>query len=562
MQSIDGRLFWFWRLLAVTLAGLQAWDYRFQTFLGDCVSYFDMARTAYHGNPDVLINGTWCPLYPALIGLVFFLFNPPTLWVYLWVHALNVVLFLVTLGAFEFFFRQLVRQRLPVTDCPSGYTHIAGSTLLCASYLAFISMSLCFLGVNLDVPDMIVNACTFAAAGLLIKASVHQHWRDYAALGAVCAIGFLGKTVFGPLSVLVAFCITVQSCPIERKLRHLSAFVIVFLLLAAPFVIALSDKLGHFSLGEIGKITYAETIGQQYNSLHPQGAELKHPPAKIYSRPPVYYFDLPGGGTYSLCTYRTYWLDGAVIRFRPLNHLLVSTINILIYLLKFGLVLLAAILITQRITGRSAIPLRTLIRNYDLYLITLAGSFIFINGSLFMAPWAARYYCAFAIILTTLVLASLSYPQGQRGKRLRAFAVALICGFFAWSLTGTVVFDLQNGINSHADDAFIAAGLHDLGIKPQDKVAMLWYDDFLLKDKPYQVRNNGWAYLSDVRIVANIEEPQTFWSLSAPEQDKILDKLRSLGIRAVVVSPGYRPPSNQLGTFHRLGRSATFARLL
>lgn len=104
--------------------------------------------------------------------------------------------------------------------------------------------------------------------------------------------------------------------------RVLSACV-VFLLLAAPLIIALSIKTGRVTFSNAGRINYIWHVNG--NSLswshfpHWQpgigDGTPEHPAKKQFQAPVVYFFEPPSGGTYPMWYDPTYWWEGVSPRF-------------------------------------------------------------------------------------------------------------------------------------------------------------------------------------------------------------------------------------------------------
>src|SRR5947209_581540 len=84
------------------------------------------------------------------------------------------------------------------------------------------------------------------------------HLLNFATLGLVLGLGYLAKSFYFPMAfVFIATAWLASRAPRENLKRALAALV-VFLLLASPFVFALSKTKHRLTYGDVGKISYAQ----------------------------------------------------------------------------------------------------------------------------------------------------------------------------------------------------------------------------------------------------------------------------------------------------------------
>src|SRR5688572_33106716 len=98
------------RALLVLLAAFQAWTFRHMVS-PDGVAYLDLSDAVVTGRLGDLVSGYWSPLYAIAIGLVrlLVLWTPlgGPYWEFALIHVVNFGAFLLALGAFEWFLREL-----------------------------------------------------------------------------------------------------------------------------------------------------------------------------------------------------------------------------------------------------------------------------------------------------------------------------------------------------------------------------------------------------------------------------------------------------------------------
>src|SRR5207247_10530439 len=96
----------------------------------------------------------------------------------------------------------------------------------------------------------------------------------------------------------------------------------------------------------------------------------------------------------------------------------------------------------------------------------------------------------------------------------------------------------------------VAEGLHQMGVGPGDKVAVIG-DSF----RAY------WAHLLALHVVAEIrpEDANTFWAADPAKQKVAIDTLARTGARAIVTE---NPPLRADPTWQKIGSTDYYAYLL
>src|SRR5437867_12791219 len=97
-----------WALL-IAAAALEAYGQRF-AMSPDGMSYLDLSDAIVQGRWAGLVNAYWSPLYPVLIGVVRLMTGVGPEREFVAVHALNFVLFVGMVAAFDWMLTGLVRR--------------------------------------------------------------------------------------------------------------------------------------------------------------------------------------------------------------------------------------------------------------------------------------------------------------------------------------------------------------------------------------------------------------------------------------------------------------------
>src|SRR5688572_21634939 len=252
------------RLMALILGGLHTWAAITSYSINpDGIVYLDMGEAYLRGDWEMAINAYWSPFYSWLLGLGLNLLHPPMQWEFAVVQLVNFLLYLIALGCFTFFWRQLMqyqrnKAKLGFYGGPVMLPEWAWLTL---GYSLFIWTSLSLIEVWSVTPDMCVAALVYLAAGLMIRIRGGcTTRRTFALLGLILGLAYLSKAIMFPLT-FVFLGVNLFSGGNFRRGGQLTllAFV-VFVLVAGPFIMALSAAKGRLTFGDSGKLNYARYV--------------------------------------------------------------------------------------------------------------------------------------------------------------------------------------------------------------------------------------------------------------------------------------------------------------
>src|SRR5262249_15153789 len=162
----------------------------------------------------------------------------------------------------------------------------------------FLWASVAWLTPALMTPDLCVAACAYVATAILMR--IHRGlgtWPGYFLLGAVLGLGFLAKAFMFLVGWAFLACALFAAQSVSRALLPTEASAAIFLLIAAPQILALSHVKGRWTFSDSGRLNYAwfvDRIPAMYweGGPPPAGTPL-HPPRQLVDHPRVFEFVSP-----------------------------------------------------------------------------------------------------------------------------------------------------------------------------------------------------------------------------------------------------------------------------
>ncbi len=401
---------------ALVLAALaQAWVFR-HSVNPDGISYLDLSDAVVTGRFGDIVNGYWSPLYPTLIGLVRAILPTPLdspYWEFAVVHVVNVIGFILALGAFERFLGALDESGIAWGQRP-----FATPIGLASAYALFGVAALSMISAEGSIPDLLLCAALFAAFACILRLRLRGRAasvRTAVALGVALALGALAKSFVFPLALVVLITLGIVNWRHDRGRASLIAGA-VFAIACGPWVFALSRSLGHFSTGETGALNYAWYVN------HKQPPNTGVMPALVRPRAPLpldgvgILAPAPARGTNPLWLEPAHWhrdirptfsIGQQWVRIRP---------NLLYYV---GI--LAPVLFSVLVVGFGAEwrDLRTTLARGAVVLVPSLAAF----GAYAMVYATSRYVAPF--LAASLLTLGAAFPAEAR---LRAGRMALSAG--------------------------------------------------------------------------------------------------------------------------------------
>ena len=542
-----------WSVTAV--AGLlQALSLRF-SISGDGNSYLDVASAYLRGDFGNAINAYWSPLYSWLIALVLWIFKPGGYWESTILHLLDFAGLLAALWAFEFFFRAFLaaKARFAPQDRDDSHPKLSLLAWWVLGYGLFFSAMLEVLTMLSTSPDSWVCAVTFLASGLILKISTREGgFGHFAALGVVLGLAYLTKTFYFPLAFVFMATAWLASRAPRKNVAGAVMALVMFTLVAGPFVFALSRAKHRFTYGDVGKIAYAEFMDRIQEPMFWEGGDgsgtPKHPARIILSSPLVYEFAEPIAGSYPMWYDPSYWKDGIQPRFHAANEfrILRQSVGTLFLILLTQMEYAVGLAVLIFCNFRAPEWIRTAQRQWFLWLPAAAACLAFASVLV-----EGRYVASFLVILWLAAYTSSLCTPSAASKRV---ATAVVLG--ATLITGvkTLKFATSDAaaVSKQVNESWEAAQkLKEMGIQPGDRVALIGV-----------VAEQHFLRLADIKGVAELRcaDEREFWTGDQKLQVSVFEAFSRTGAKFVVAV--HAPITVVKEGWTRLGNTDYYARPL
>ncbi|MGB7522393.1 MAG: hypothetical protein WA896_22410 [Spirulinaceae cyanobacterium] len=517
-------------LLTLLLGGIQAWNHRYNLSTGDAVSYLDIGDAYWRGNFSAAINDYFSPLYCWILGFFIKVISPGIYWEFLTVKIAN--LFILSCGflAFSFFLKEFIYYYEAKVNQgeTKKYLQIPQWIWLILGYSLFIWSSLQWIGVDNDTPDMCVATITYLAAGLILKIYTRSDsWYNFLFLGVTLGVGYLAKAIMFPMALIFLgtcfFCIG----SLRRTWGRIILATLIFIVVAGPFIFAISQKSGSFTFGSAGKLNYAWNISHNIGGHHWQGKPSgsgtpQHPTRVIFAEPTVYEFATPIAGTYPPWHDPSYWNAGLQPKPNLPRQIAEVVSHSWEYYQIFGKYLLFGYLIFIIASGNFWVQGRELLKNWPLYIPACAGL-----GALLLVHVRPRLIASFVVLLFAAVFGSLRLPNNPQVKR---FVIGITLGVCLLTLSSLSNISDIAGEPIHWK---IAQGLEKLGVTNGEQIAIL--------GKYGDGSSYYWARLAKVKIVVEIPEIASFWDADSTTQKQIYQEVKDAGAKLIVQEVGTKP---------------------
>ena len=539
------------RVLAIGLGALHVYAaIQSQSMNADGITYLDIGDAYFRADWANAINPVWSPLYSWILGFANFVIRPSMQWEFAVVHLVNFIIYLITLGSFEFMWKR-VRTRETSNESyaiPDFWWWTLG-------YLLFIWVSLCLIEIWAVTPDILMAAFVFLAAGLIgqIRAGEENYW-SFLSLGLILGFGYLSKSFMFSISIVfLAITWIVQ----KRLWRRILLSASIFLLVSLPFILLISAKKGKFTIGESGTVTYLRYANgmpfPHWQGDPERGIALTHPSRIIHQSPFVYEFEGPMRGTYPISTDPSYWYEGVQPRFDIASLLARLVSSGLVYAELFfhqqG-ILVACIFALYIMRQGGKYTFQDALKRWILIIPSLIAFGLY--GTILVE---GRYVGAFILLFWSDILGNVRIPNVFTNERwLRVLSsiagLSLLANIILFNLDGFTRLNpsLQSSLDVVTDPAArpltVARTLQELGVKQGDKVGVIGY-----------AYDSFWARLARVRVVAEMLEADAdeFWRGDEVLHQSVLQAFANAGVDAVVAE--YVPGYTDLSDWHQVENS-------
>jgi hypothetical protein len=535
----------------------------------DVTSYFDLADQIQNRHWTWVVNGYWNPLYPALLAVARSVTHADVWHEMQAGRMLNVVTAIFVLLASVYFADSALRLSLSRTDPQAPEAGVArpprGVVLLAAVLITFW-LIVRNLSVSTVRPDLVLTfflIIAFSAVCHIVRAAKMYH---FVLLGAAFALAYLTKSVAFPVFVFTVLVLAVMGVRRRRYIAGVGLAVVIFGIVAGPYIFALSRRVHHFSTGESGGDNYAWYVDgaarfdQQAGESATKGKaidHLKHTSKELLINPPVYFYGDWMPGTEPQWFDPSYWNAGLTPHFalRPQISVLIGNVEMLARVCISNIQIFIPLAVLFFLGGRwlardwgssgfgpAALVAIALI---GLYLIVLlegryvAPSFlVLVAGAIAFAYIPAR----------SSVRVALSYSL------LALFAALVFTDIQSWMRSAREQKETEGtSLGAYNREIWTAAQslISDFGIKPGDTVAC--YGEGACRS------DLTWARLAraNIRTEVHVEQDDAVkdWA-QAQTNEAFYPALRGTGAKVLVgrFGPGTSAPA----PWRRLGRGDLF----
>jgi hypothetical protein len=552
--------------MAVVLGFFHVWADRHYLTNSDAMSYLDVAEAYLSRDWQGAINAYWSPLYSWVIAVALAIAKPSPYWKFATLHLVNFAIYLFALGSFGLFINEVVRRHRDLQGelHARGFLILPDWALLALGYSLFIWSTLFLITVQLESPDLLVAAFIFLASWILLRIRWQPlSWGSFALLGAVLGFGYLAKTIMLPMAVIFIVASTISIGNLRQAWPRILVTIALFVLVAGPFVFAISRAKGRLTFGDSGRLNYIWAINRvpfaHWQGKEPRSGEAKHPTRKIYEAPPVYEFGEPIGGTYPVWYDPTYWYEGARGHFdlsQQLRVLAQAAKSYYELFHKWGLQygLLVGFLSLYLLTPKRRLFLHGLRNQWNLLIPAIAGF-----GLYALVNVQGRYVASSIVLFwLTLFAAVRVHKEPDPHRYLNSVSIALVaCIVFTTvaSSSREVVVTSQSILfgedPSRHEQWQVAEGLRERGVTPNDRMAFIGHSFRAF-----------WAHLLGVKLVAEIPEANTlsFWEADASKRDQVINAFARTGAKALVAEKA--PPTTDLRGWQRIRQTNYYVYML
>ena len=536
--------------IALTAGFLQTWAARF-TITPDGTCYLDIASAYLRSDWHNAINSYWSPLFSWLLALALWVFHPSPYWESTLLHLVNFAGLIAALVCFEFFFSVFVRHERELSPSEPPESAVPEIVWWTLGYGLFLSTTLFLLPATDTSPDIWVSAFTYIIAGLILHIRVRGgSWHLFAILGFTLALAYLTKTFYFPITFVFLPAAWIAAGNLRHTARQAGLALMIFLVLAGPWIYVLSRSRHRFTFGDVGKLAYAIYAGgipQAFSWQGENGTGIpKHPVRRLLSHPRVFEFATPIGGTYPPAFDQPYWMEGARLRFNLHGQLsaLRQSFGTLFQIWQ-NQIEYAVLLLALFFAAASGIAWWNLFRRQAYLwlppLVACCGYAIVLVEFRYVAP--------FILLLWLAAISSLLYSRSEVPRRFLfalIFAVLCVTGLRAAKFAVTDSLSIRS--NHENVDWEVAQGLHHLGLQPGDSVAGL-----------SRVAEAQWARLAGLKIVAEIPlgDENVFWVADREGKQNIFRVLAGTGAKILITKDP--PPSAIKEGWIPLGNTSFYA---
>ncbi|MBN1353163.1 MAG: hypothetical protein JW994_00640 [Candidatus Omnitrophica bacterium] len=337
---------------------------------------------------------------------------------------------------------------------------------------------------------------------------------------------------------LAPLCIGIALILIRNLKKGLVLLLItltVFIAIVTPYVIAISNAWGRFTIGEQGPLNYAHFVNgvplYHWQGESPENGIIKNPTRKISRQHEIYEFGTPVGGTCPIHYDLAYWHDGLKINFNLKNQLFVLLENFAKIMSIPGILLiLYSILLFYLISGDKRVFVKGILQRW--YLMVIPALIVFMYLLILITT---RYIGSSIVILFLSIFSGMKIVDAKEYSRfanVTLISILIIINALTCYYLISEIYILNRDPNFMNHEQWeVALSLKQMGIKEGDKVGFIGSSP-----KEY------WARLAKVRITADMpymgDAGFKRYAISDPDVIRTFSKARVKAIVTKFVSNG------------------------
>jgi hypothetical protein len=513
-------------LCGLLLFALAETVYCRHTMQSDGISYLDMGDAILRGDWSMAVNAYWSPLYPFLQGLALKLLRPGAYSQFTVVHFVNLLIYVFAMASYDFLLRASLQVRRP--DADKGRQLLPPWAVFALGYTVFLWSSLSLITLERVSPDMLMAGFVYLAVAVLLQIWQRpaESWR-FAVLGIVLGFGYLAKAPMFLLAFLFFVVLWIVIGNWRRATLGVLIAGIAFLVVAGPWVIALSKAKGRLTFGDSGRINYVlmvngATPSWYFQNVGSGAGHYLHPVRRIFDAPPIYEFAGPIKGTIPVWYDPSYWAAGATPRLHLKRQLQVMHRYVMLYvqmLFSAQAALFVGVVVLFFLSG-SRYALRHITARWPIWLIGLAGL-----GMYSLVAVEMRYVAVFFTLLWVGLFSGLTVQKDRDNLRIVSVVTLAVVIAIVAPLAITASGQVMRSFHQRHVEWEVEEQLRGMGVRPGDRVGRIG-GRF----------GTDWARLLGVSVVAEIPRTNAkeFWSASPQLQNELIERFRRLGVTTLV----------------------------
>jgi hypothetical protein len=538
------------------------------------VSYFDISDAIRHHLWHSVVNAYFFPAYPALLLIGRAIFGFRMKYEFMAARMTDAIIqmfFIASSVVLVNSVRAVMRSRgIKIEE-------LIPTRTLCV-WAAVFAYIVAAQDVSDIRPDALVSAFMILTAASFLFAVAQNNLAAFAAAGLFGALGEWTKAIAFPFFVLCLLCVFLANVRRVRVLKGLAMTLLVFAVVAGPWIGLISKAKGRLTFGDVGRLAAAWFVNgaDLFNPVadptiyHAGDASthFKHAGTVLSKDPVTFYFNGGIYGTLPQWYDGSYWSDGLMPRL-VLRDILVAIRRNLVVLCRIAEIhLQLLVLFVAPIVAGFAFRRRSMA---DPVLIAMASVALALVVA-YVAVYLEGRYIVFSMVMFGALFAGCSVVRPEK----RAYVPSL-----HWTLlliTVTILLgQLQAGVINRRElkqtngvDPF--TGIYDISVQsagaalhlqfPEGSEVACMGSDACFSD-PY------WARYAGVRITGIIdtshsisEAPVTAAEdcLALEQHPNVLVVLREHNVRAIVTRFDHGQPCST--NWKKLGAGDLYYRAL